>query len=197
MPRLFIIAGCNGAGKTTASYTVLPDQLNLDEYVNADEIAEKLSPQDPSREAIRAGRLFMERVGELLARGEDFAVETTLAARSFAKVIVDAQKLGYVVTILYFWLRSPQLAIKRVAKRAAAGGHSVPEATIERRYEQGIDNFKKVYMPICDYWSLIDNSDSEGRKIAEGGRSAVTRIYNQRLYKNIMNQAFEQTKTQD
>ena len=188
MPRLFIISGCNGAGKTTASYTVLPDQLNLDEYVNADEIAEKLSPQDPSKEAIRASRLFMERIAELLEKGEDFAVETTLATRSFAKIVVDAQNKGYTVTLLFFWLKSPQLAIKRVAIRAAAGGHSVPEDTIIRRYEAGIDNLKKVYMPICDYWSIIDNSDSEVRKIAEGGLETPLKIYREKLYEKIINQ---------
>ena len=188
MPRLFIIAGCNGAGKTTASYTVLPDQLNLDEYVNADEIAEKLSPQDPSKEAIRAGRIFMETIGELLDKGEDFAVETTLAAKSFAKIVVDAQSRGYTVSLLFFWLRSPDLAQKRVAIRAASGGHGVPEATVTRRYEQGIDNLKKVYMPICDHWSIIDNSDSKVRKIAEGGLRTPLRVYSEKLYEKIINQ---------
>jgi len=191
MARLFIIAGCNGAGKTTASYTMLPDLLNLDEYVNADEIAESLSPQDPSKEALRASRLMMERVKELIEKGEDFAVETTLATRSLAKCVVDAQAAGYSVTIIFFWLNSPQLAIKRVALRSAAGGHSVPDETIMRRYEQGIDNLKKIYLPICDYWILIDNSKAERRRIAQGGLRIPLKVYSNKTYSKFLNQYFE------
>lgn len=189
MPRLYIISGCNGSGKTTASYTVLAEQLNVDEYVNADEIAESLSPQDPSKEIIRATRLMMERVDELIAKGESFAVETTLSTRSFAKVIVEAQQKGYTVTLFYFWLSSPELAIERVAKRAASGGHNVPEETIRRRYEQGIDNLKKIYMPLCDYWVIIDNSKMEFKKIASAGHSVPSKIYSKAIFQKILKQA--------
>ena len=186
---MYIISGCNGSGKTTASYTVLAEQLNLDEYVNADEIAESLSPQNPSKEIIRATRLMMGRVDELIARSEDFAVETTLATRSFAKVIVDAQQSGYTVTILFFWLSSPELAVERVAKRAASGGHNVPEETIRRRYYVGIDNMKKIYIPLCDFWVITDNSKMEFKKIASGGRSVPTKIYSKAIFRKILEQA--------
>ena len=187
MARLYIISGCNGAGKTTASYTVLPDLLNLHTFVNADEIADELSPQEPEREMIRASRLMLERVEQLIERDEDFAVETTLATKSLAGMISRAQHKGYMVGIFYFWLKSPELAIKRVAMRVAAGGHNIPTDTIVRRYQQGMENLRKIYLPLCNYWVLIDNSDKRGKWVAEGGLSTATRIYNKRIYNLILN----------
>ena len=187
MPNLYIISGCNGSGKTTASYTVLPDLLNLHTFVNADEIADELSPQEPEREMIRASRLMLERVEQLIERDEDFAVETTLATKSLAGMISRAQHKGYMVGIFYFWLKSPELAIKRVAMRVAAGGHNIPTDTIVRRYRQGMENLRRIYLPLCNYWVLIDNSDKRGKWVAEGGLSTATRIYNKRIYNLILN----------
>ena len=182
MSRLYIISGCNGAGKTTASYTMLPDLLNLHTFVNADEIADELSPQEPEKQMIRASRLMLERMDQLIERGEDFAVETTLATKSLAGTITRAQHKGYMVTIFYFWLKSDDLAVRRVAIRVAAGGHNVPEITIRRRYRQGMENLRNIYLPLCNYWVLVDNSTREGKWIAEGGLSYQTRIYNKRTY---------------
>lgn len=187
MARMYIISGCNGAGKTTASYTILPELLNLSTFVNADEIADGLSPQEPEKEMIRASRLMVERMDQLIARDEDFAVETTLATKSLAGTITRAQNRGYMVGIFYFWLKSPELAKKRVAIRVASGGHNIPESTIERRYWQGMENLRKIYLPLCNYWVLVDNSTREGRWIAEGGLSYATKIYNKRLYNLILN----------
>jgi len=195
MARLYIISGCNGAGKTTASYTILPDLLNLHTFVNADEIADELSPQEPEREMIRASRLMIERMDQLIERGEDFAVETTLATRSLAGTVVRAQHKGYMVGIFYFWLKSPDLAVRRVAIRVSAGGHNVPEATIRRRYQQGMENLRNLYLPICNYWVLIDNSRREGKWIAEGGLSYPTRIYNKKKYNLILNIENKSTRT--
>ena len=186
MARMYIIAGCNGAGKTTATYTMLPDMLNVDEYVNADEIAERLCPENPAKEALRAGRLMMERVKELIDKNEDFGIETTLATRSFAKNIVEAQRKGYMVIVVFFWLRSPELAIKRVAMRVAAGGHDIERDTIVRRYAQGLENLRNIYIPVCNYWLIIDNSESKRLKVAEGGLSYPIRIYNEKTYNKIM-----------
>ena len=187
MSRMYIISGPNGAGKTTASYTMLPDLLNLHTFVNADEIADELSPQNPEREMIRASRLMLERMDQLIEKGDDFAVETTLATRSLAGTIVQAQRKGYMVGIFYFWLKSDDLAVKRVAIRVSSGGHNVPETTIRRRYYQGMENLRRIYLPLCNYWVLIDNSDRRGKWIAEGGMSTVTRIYNKRIYNLILN----------
>lgn len=188
MPRFFIISGCNGAGKTTASYTLLPQLLNLHTFVNADEIADELSPQDPKRESLRAFRLMLERMDQLIARGEDFAVETTLATKSLAGIIENAQQLGYKVGLLYFWLKSPELAVKRVAIRVASGGHNIPENTIVRRYWQGMQNLRNIYLPRCDSWVLIDNSATDANWIAERKTGEETPvIYNKRLYNLILN----------
>lgn len=188
MPRFFIISGCNGAGKTTASYTLLPQLLNLHTFVNADEIADELSPQDPERESLRAFRLMLERMDQLIARGEDFAVETTLATKSLAGIIENAQQLGYKVGLLYFWLKSPELAVKRVAIRVASGGHNIPENTIVRRYWQGMQNLREIYLPRCDSWVLIDNSATDADWIAERKTGEETPvIYNKKLYNLILN----------
>ena len=188
MPRFFIISGCNGAGKTTASYTLLPQLLNLHTFVNADEIADELSPQDPERESLRAFRLMLERMDQLIARGEDFAVETTLATKSLAGIIENAQQLGYKVGLLYFWLKSPDLAVKRVAIRVASGGHNIPENTIVRRYWQGMQNLRDIYLPRCDSWVLIDNSATDADWIAERKTGEETPvIYNKKLYNLILN----------
>lgn len=188
MPRFFIISGCNGAGKTTASYTLLPQLLNLHTFVNADEIADELSPQDPERESLRAFRLMLERMDQLIARGEDFAVETTLATKSLAGIIENAQQLGYKVGLLYFWLKSPELAVKRVAIRVASGGHNIPENTIVRRYWQGMQNLRDIYLPRCDSWVLINNSATDADWIAERKTGEETPvIYNKKLYNLILN----------
>ena len=192
MPRLYIIAGCNGAGKTTASYTILPDMLNCDEFVNSDEIAKSLSPNNPYESAIRASRLMMERIDELIDKGGTFGVETTLATRTLVRVIADAQQKGYVVTLVYFWLKMPELAVERVKLRVEAGGHYVPEATILRRYDVGISNLFNLYIPVCDYWIMIDNSNNPSTIIAEGGTSVVTKIHNKTLYNLLIN--YERTR---
>ena len=158
MRRLFIISGCNGAGKTTASYTILPEILNCKDFVNADEIAKGLSPFNPDSEAIQAGRLMTERIHKLIEQGQDFAFETTLATKSYKNLIIKAKKKGYYVTLLFFWLRTPDLAVKRVETRVKEGGHNIPENVIRRRYKNGLKNFYNIFEPIVDEWMFIDNS---------------------------------------
>ncbi|MBR4660603.1 MAG: zeta toxin family protein [Bacteroidales bacterium] len=187
MPSLYIISGCNGAGKTTASYTLLPDLLNCDEYVNSDEIAKGLSPFNPSLAAIKASKLMTERIHELLEKRATFGIETTLATRSLARVITGAQAIGYRVTLVFFWLQVPELAIQRVKLRVASGGHSVPEETIIRRYGAGIDNLFRIYTPIVDYWMIIDNSNTPSKLVAEGGLSVVTKLHDKTAYNQLLN----------
>jgi len=170
MKRLYIISGCNGAGKTTASYTILPDMLECNEFVNADEIAKGLSPFNPNKVAIKAGRLMLTRITELLESGVDFAFETTLSTRSYVNTVKKAQEKGYFVTVLYFWLNSPELAVERVRIRVKEGGHNIPEETIRRRYDLGISNMYNLYIPIADYWMFIDNSKTPFEILADGQR---------------------------
>lgn len=135
--HLYIIAGCNGAGKTTASNTILPKSLLVKEFVNADEIAKGLSPFNPEGVAIEAGRLMLKRIEELLNAEESFSIETTLATKSYVNLVKRAHEKGYVVHVLFFWLDSIELAKMRVADRVANGGHNIPTDVIERQWMFG------------------------------------------------------------
>lgn len=183
---LYIIGGCNGAGKTTASYTVLPDILNCREFVNADEIARGLSPFNPSDVTLEAGRLMLQRIEELLVREESFSIETTLAARSYINLVRRAHAKGYRVTLLFFWLNSPELAIQRVAERVSKGGHDVREAIIRRRYVSGIRNLFDLYADEVDSWSIYDNSTTLRRKVAVGGKAIGKVINNEEIFNQII-----------
>ena len=187
MPYLYIRAGCNGAGKTTASFTILPEMLKCREFVNSEEIAKGLSPfnADSIAVAVEASRIMYKRIKELIASGETFAMETTLATRTVANLIREAQREGYYVTLLYFWLNTPELAIERVKQRVAAGGHNIPENTIRRRYAAGIRNLFELYLPICDYWMITDNSMSPMEVIAKGFKNEKKEIFNQVIYKKL------------
>ncbi len=123
--NLYIIAGCNGAGKTTASFTILPEILACKEFVNADEIAKGLSPFQPEKVQIESGRIMLSRINELLDTDENFAFETTLASKSYRTKIQKAQQKGFNVILLYFWLQNIDLAIERVRTRVLEGGHNV------------------------------------------------------------------------
>lgn len=185
--NLYIISGCNGAGKTTASYTVLPEILHCKEFVNADEIARGLSPFNPENVAIEAGRLMLQRIEALLERGETFSIETTMATKSYINLVRRAQSKGYSVKVLFFWLNSPELAIQRVAERVAKGGHNIPEPVIRRRYTAGISNLFHLFMKEVDYWDIYDNSEYPRKQIACGGRNAETVICEESLFNQIQN----------
>lgn len=183
--RLYIIAGCNGAGKTTASYTILPEILQCREFVNADEIAKGLSPFNPESMAIKAGRLMVDRINELLGMSASFALETTLSTRSYTSLINKAHEIGYKVSLIYFWLQSPELAEMRVAKRVKEGGHNIPTPVLRRRYRSGIENLFQLYMPIVDYWMVFDNSQPTRVMVAEGGLNIETNIIENEIFENI------------
>lgn len=172
--NLYIISGCNGAGKTTASYTVLPEILDCREFVNADEIARGLSPFNSESLAIEAGRLMLKRIEELLEKEETFSIETTLATKSYINLVRRAQAKGYSVKVLFFWLNSPELALQRVAERVAKGGHNIPEPVIRRRYVAGIRNFFRLFMSEVDYWDIYDNSGYPAIQVACGGKDEET-----------------------
>ena len=187
MASLYIIAGCNGAGKTTASYTILPEMLSCKEFVNADEIARGISPFKPESVSIQAGKIMLERIKNLISNGTDFALETTLATRTHANVIKYAQAKGYKVTLVFFWLNMPNLAVERVKMRVASGGHNIEEKVIRRRYDIGIKNLFSLYIPLCEYWMVINNSSIPQELIVEGGRNMDTKIYNKTTYNKITN----------
>lgn len=185
--HLYIIAGCNGAGKTTASNTILPKSLLVKEFVNADEIARGLSPFNPESVAIEAGRLMLKRIDELLAAGESFSIETTLATRSYVNLIRRAHVRGYYVHLLYFWLEDTELAKARVAARVSGGGHNIPNDVVERRYKLGLCNLFELFMPEADIWVMYDNSNNCRERIAFGGAKFPTKISDKKKYQKIEN----------
>ena len=188
--QLYIIAGCNGAGKTTASFTILPEVLDCKEFINADEIAKGLSPFQPESVAMQAGRIMLARMDELLQKGETFAFETTLATKSYKQKIEWAQANGYEVTLLFFWLDSPNMAKKRVAQRVAEGGHSIPSQTIERRYHNGISNLFAIYIDMVDICYIFDNSEGRKELIAQKEKHKGIVIYNNDKF-NLMKNNYE------
>ncbi|WP_209332906.1 zeta toxin family protein [Lunatimonas salinarum] len=164
--NLYIIAGCNGAGKTTASFTILPDIINCKEFVNADEIAKGLSPFQPEKVAIESRRIMINRIDELIKANESFAFETTLSSKSYQHKIRIAREKGYTVTLLFFWLQSPELAKERVKIRVMEGGHNIQPEIIERRYHNGIQNLFRIYYDLVDGLFIYDNSEGKHELIA-------------------------------
>ena len=165
--NIYIIAGCNGAGKTTASFTILPEIINCKEFVNADEIAKGLSPFQPEKVAIEAGRIMLKRINELLAVDENFAFETTLSTKSYKNLIIKAKENGYTITLLFFWLQSVELAKERVKIRVSEGGHNIEPDVIERRYVNGLKNLFDIYLPIVDGFLILDNSEGSPNLLAQ------------------------------
>lgn len=165
--KLYIIAGCNGAGKTTASFTILPDILDCQEFVNADEIAKGLSPFQPEKVSFEAGRIMLNRINELLFKNENFAFEMTLSTKIYKSKINEAKNKGYRVTLLFFWLQNIELAKERVKIRVLEGGHNIEAAIIERRYIRGIKNLFDIYLPIVDGAFIFDNSEAHHELIAD------------------------------
>jgi predicted ABC-type ATPase len=187
---LYIVAGCNGAGKTTASFTILPEILQCDQFVNADEIAKGLSPFKPSSVAFEAGRIMLSRIEQLFSENKTFAIETTLATKIYKNKITEARSKGYQVVLLFFWLENVEMAIDRVRIRVVEGGHDIPEDVIVRRYYRGIKNLFDIYLNLVDQAIIFDNSKLNATILAEKLISTDLKIhqidkFNQLLtYKN-------------
>lgn len=171
----YIIAGSNGAGKTTFAREFLPKYARCREFLNADLVAAGLSPFDPDTAAVAAARVLLARMRELIAQSKGFGFETTLAGRTYATVLREMRARGYTLHLFYLWLPSVDLAIARVARRVEQGGHNIPETVIRRRFDIGISNLFKLYLPLFDRWYLFDNSTSHPRTVAHhssGGAEA-------------------------
>jgi predicted ABC-type ATPase len=184
MPTLYIIAGCNGAGKTTASYTLFPEILNCKEFVNADEIAKGLSPFQPESVSFQAGRIMLERIKFLINQQVDFAFETTLSTKSYLPLIKEAKSKGYSVVLFFFWLDSADLAKERVKERVLKGGHSIPQDIIERRYHRGLKNLP-IFLAGVDSWFVGNNSGKNLEIISRGGKEIEIVIFNDEIWDRI------------
>lgn len=174
MPTLYIIAGINGAGKTTAAYSLLPDVFTTVEFVNADEIAKGLSPLNPEGVAFEAGRIMLRRLDTLINNAQSFAFETTLSGLAYVKFIRQAKAAGYDVVFFFVHLASFQLAQNRVAFRVSKGGHNIQPDVVERRYYKGLANFP-VYQSLADDWYVYDNSGAAYVLVAKsvGGEEQI------------------------
>ena len=167
MKDIVIIGGPNGAGKTTAAQELLPRELGIREFVNADEIARGLSPFNPEGAALPAGRLMIERMQVLVRKDESFAFETTCAGRGYVPWLRDCKAGGWRVLLLFLWLPTPEAALERVGRRVREGGHAIPKDVVIRRWKAGLVNMRNLYLPLSDGAQIHDNSDRTRILIAE------------------------------
>jgi predicted ABC-type ATPase len=181
-----MIGGPNGAGKTTTATTMLPKELHIREFVNADEIARGLSPFNPGGSARAAGRLMIQRIHKLISRGESFAFESTCSGRAHAQTLLRSQKAGYRLTLIFLWLPSAKEALERVARRVAQGGHRIPKDVVIRRYAAGLKNLQRLYLPIADIAYIYDNTDEGGILIAERQPGRALVVCDDRRWRRIL-----------
>jgi predicted ABC-type ATPase len=182
--NVYIIAGPNGSGKTTFAKLFLPEYVNCPNFVNADLIAQGLAPFEPRTAAIKAGKLVLQQINEYARRGFDFAFETTLSGKSYAKLLSELKSQEYSLHLFFLWIPSPELAIARIKDRVAEGGHHVPPEDVRRRFVRGLRNFFKMYESILDSWVLIDNSKSKPVLIAKR-QNGDREVMDQKLFDSI------------
>jgi len=185
---VIILAGPNGAGKSTLAASLLQGAFRVDEFVNADVIAQTLAPDDIDSAAIAAGRVMLNRIHELARKRVSFAFETTLASRSFAPWLATLRREGYSIHLLFLWLPSAEFAIDRVADRVRRGGHSVPAGTVRRRYRAGLRNFFHLYEPLASTWRVYDGSADSRKLIAERLDVRPRRVYHEGAWQSMNQQ---------
>ena len=167
MNEIILIGGPNGAGKTTTAKILLPELFRLHEFVNADEIARDISPENVEAAALAAGRRMIERMRELVRDGQSFALETTCSGKSYIPLLQGCKTKGWRVALYYFWLPSPEDSIARVAKRVSQGGPHIPDEVIYRRFKTGLWNMRHLYLPLADTAAIYDNSGQQRILIAD------------------------------
>jgi predicted ABC-type ATPase len=165
--NVYIIAGPNGSGKTTFANEFLPEYAKCPNFVNADLIAQGLSPFSPRAAAIKAGRLVLEQIRSLSEKNVDFAFETTLSGKSYVRLLAALKNKGYAINIFFLWIPNPEVALARIKDRVASGGHDVPAIDVKRRFSRGVYNFFKYYKPLSDTWLLFNNADATPKLIAK------------------------------
>ena len=176
-PGVVVLGGPNGAGKSTAAPRLLRGSLKVEEFVNADTLAQGLSLFRPQDVAMDAGRITLARLDVLESQGKSFAFEATLASHGLARRLERLKRRGYLVHIVFLWLPTVELALARVAERVRAGGHDVPADTVRRRFDRGRVNFFTIYRPLADAWRLYDATSITGPTlVAAGGAGLPPRV---------------------
>lgn len=150
MPTCWIIAGPNGSGKTTFALEYLPKVVVCNNFVNADLIAAGLSPLAPDRGLLAASRIFLREIEAHISCREDFAFETTLAGRSYLRLIERMRNNGWQVELIYLALPSVEMSKLRVAERVAHGGHNIPQQDIKRRFPRSLYNLLNIFSQAVD-----------------------------------------------
>ena len=172
-PTIYLIGGCNGAGKTTFAREFLPKEVKCLRFLNADEIARGLSPLAPAAAAVKAARLLLEEFRACVLKRQTFALESTLSGRTYIRLLRDAKSNGYRIELHYLWLAKPTQAIARVRERVRKGGHAVPVADIRRRFRRSLEHLVADYLPLADDWQVCDNSGSQAHVLATSRSHAI------------------------
>ena len=182
--NVYIIAGPNGSGKTTFARKFLPDYVKCPNFVNADLIAQGLSPFSPQTAAIKAGKLVLQQIHEFVIAEVDFAFESTLAGKTYINLFKKLEKKGYKLHLFFLWIPNAELAIARIKDRVAEGGHDVPVQDVRRRFRRSICNFFKLYQPLLDSWMLFNNAGSIPKLVAKTKNGQIL-IVDQQLFGQI------------
>ena len=184
MPKVFIIAGPNGSGKTTFANEFLPSYAKCPNFINADAIAKGLSPFGPEKEAIQAGRIVLANIREYAKRGDDFAFETTLSGKTYLNILKDLKSAGYELHLFFLWVPDVSLSLARIKERVSKGGHNIPSVDVHRRFGRTLHNFVTFYENIMDSWMIFDNSTEKPNLIAEQKDGKLS-VYNRLIHKAI------------
>ena len=185
-PSVIALAGPNGAGKSTTGPDLLKDTLGITEFVNADLIAQGLSPFAPDRAAVAAGRIMLDRLRHLARQRTTFAFETTLSGLAYVRWITGLIDSGYHFHVVFLWLPSAEHAIARVADRVRRGGHHVPDEIVRRRYHGGLRNFLRLFRPLATTWRLYDNASGDRPQlVAKGGTASELRIADESIWHQV------------
>ncbi len=174
-PFIIVIAGPNGVGKSTFAKWYLEQHPSCVGIVDPDAIARELNIDNVGVRNVTAGRIALATIESYIEQGSSFAIESTLSGKTLAAKLADASLIGYRIVICL--LRIPRLDIssQRVAKRVATGGHNIPYADQQRRFERTYRNFHDHYTEVCHEWNIYDAQLDPPRILATGSGGFATR----------------------
>ncbi|MFY9178597.1 MAG: zeta toxin family protein [Venatoribacter sp.] len=184
-PICWIIAGPNGAGKTTFALRYLPQVAQCSHFVNADLIAAGISPLAPERELLAASKIFLNEIENRIKARDNFAFETTLAGRSYLRLVQRLKAEGWRVELIYLALPSVETSKERVAKRVLQGGHNIPVQDIQRRFARSLKNLLNLFSSQVDYCICFMNTDAQPIQIFERLENELN-IFDEALYQQLL-----------